>query len=359
MNRELAEKIRKVTPYTPGEQPKKKGIIKLNTNENPYPPSEKIREAIQEINDDTSRLRLYPDPDSSILKEALARHFGNGLSKKNFFTGVGSDDVLGMAFLAFFNGNEPVLFPDITYSFYEVWAELFNVKTKISNLDENMRLVKEDFLKNEKLGGIVIANPNAPTGLCEPVAFIKEVALAHPECLLIVDEAYVDFGGESAVSLVNELPNLLVAQTFSKSRSLAGLRIGYAVGNEELVAALEAVRYSYNSYTMNMPVQLMGSAILADEEYFNLTVKKIVNERERTKKRLKDLGFSFPDSKTNFIFVKHEKLSGEYIFNELKKRKIYVRHFKADKIKEYNRITIGTPEQMDKLIDALVEIVAV
>jgi histidinol-phosphate aminotransferase len=262
-------------------------------------------------------------------------------------------------FLAFFNGNEPVLFPDITYSFYEVWAELFNVKTKISNLDENMRLVKEDFLKNEKLGGIVIANPNAPTGLCEPVAFIKEVALAHPECLLIVDEAYVDFGGESAVSLVNELPNLLVAQTFSKSRSLAGLRIGYAVGNEELVAALEAVRYSYNSYTMNMPVQLMGSAILADEEYFNLTVKKIVNERERTKKRLKDLGFSFPDSKTNFIFVKHEKLSGEYIFNELKKRKIYVRHFKADKIKEYNRITIGTPEQMDKLIDALVEIVAV
>ena len=359
MNRELAEKIRKVTPYTPGKKKKKKGIIKLNTNENPYPPSEKIREAIQEINDDTSRLRLYPDPDSSILKEALARHFGNGLSKKNFFTGVGSDDVLGMAFLAFFNGNEPVLFPDITYSFYEVWAELFNVKTKISNLDENMRLVKEDFLKNEKLGGIVIANPNAPTGLCEPVAFIKEVALAHPECLLIVDEAYVDFGGESAVSLVNELPNLLVAQTFSKSRSLAGLRIGYAVGNEELVAALEAVRYSYNSYTMNMPVQLMGSAILADEEYFNLTVKKIVNERERTKKRLKDLGFSFPDSKTNFIFVKHEKLSGEYIFNELKKRKIYVRHFKADKIKEYNRITIGTPEQMDKLIDALVEIVAV
>lgn len=361
MDSRIAAKIRQVTPYTPGEQPHEENIVKLNTNENPYPPSKKVCEAIKELTGNTERLRLYPDPDSAPLKEALVEHFNrinNGVKydTKNFFVGVGSDDVLGTAFHTFFNCEEPVLFPDITYSFYEVWCDLFEITTMQKPLDKDMRLVKAHYTDKTEYGGIVIANPNAPTGLSEPLSFIKEVCKAHPECVVIVDEAYVDFGGESAAGLIEELPNLLVVQTFSKSRSLAGLRIGYAIGNKELIKAMEDVRYSYNSYTMNLPAQLLGSAVLSDEDYFKETVGKIVNERERSKERLASRGFHFPDSKTNFIFAEHESVSGEKIFTELKKRGIYVRHFSGENIKNFNRITIGTPAQMDRLFSALDEI---
>ncbi|MDY6323782.1 MAG: histidinol-phosphate transaminase [Catonella sp.] len=353
MKKSLAKKIRRVIPYTPGEQPKKDNIIKLNTNENPYPPAPGVVDAIAGLEASPAKLRLYPNPDATPLKSALARHFGMGLVKDNFFTGVGSDDVLAMAFLTFFNSDTPVLFPDITYSFYEVWADLFDIKVKRKPLDENFRIDHKHYLKKKKLGGIVIANPNAPTGLAEPVEFIKEVALAHPECVVIVDEAYVDFGGESCVALVNELPNLLVVQTFSKSRSLAGLRIGYAIGNTELIKAMEDVRYSYNSYTMNLPAQAIGAAVLDDNRYFAETVEKIVETREDAKRRLAELGFTFPDSKTNFIFAKHKSKDAEYIFEELKKKNIYVRHFNGERVRDYLRITIGTPDQMEALYSAL------
>ncbi|MCR4777578.1 MAG: histidinol-phosphate transaminase [Lachnospiraceae bacterium] len=346
------DNIRKVTPYVAGEQPKVEGkIIKLNTNENPYPPAPGVRKLMDEMR--LSDLRLYPNTFAEPLRKELAARYG--LKNENFFVGVGSDDVLAMAFLTFFAGEKPVLFPDITYSFYDVWAELFKIPYKRIPLNDEFKINVNDYsIPN---GGIVIANPNAPTGICEPLSFIEEMLKKNPDSLVIVDEAYIDFGGESAVSLLSKYENLLVVQTFSKSRSMAGLRIGFAMGSAEAISAMDAVKNSYNSYTMNYPSQVLGVEAVRDEAYFKETCEKIIATRERSKKELAALGFTFPESKTNFIFATHKTMRAEDIAAGLRKRNIFVRHFSKPRIDNYLRISIGTDEEMDAVFAVLKELI--
>lgn len=336
--------VRKVVPYVPGEQPKRKDIIKLNTNECPYPPSPEVQKLAAQY--ETEELRLYPDPDASLLTNSIAEYLG--VQEDQVFVGVGSDDVLAMAFLTFFNTEKPILFPDITYSFYDVWANLFRIPYRCPALDENFRIQKEDYLKEN--GGIVIANPNAPTGVELSQDVIEEIIANNPDSVVIVDEAYVDFGAKSALPLVEKYENLLVVQTFSKSRAMAGLRIGFAVGNPRLIAYLKDVKFSFNSYTMNRPTICWGAASIQDDAYFRMSVGKIIATRERTKKELAQLGFSFQDSKTNFIFASHETIPAAQLFEALKEEGIYVRYFKKPRIDNFLRITIGTDEEMDRLI---------
>lgn len=363
------DNIRRVTPYTPGEQPKDTNIIKLNTNECPYYPSLMVRDKIKNL--DLNRFRLYPDPAASDLVKAWADYVG--LSEDQVFVGVGSDDVLSMCFLTFFNSDRPVLFPDITYSFYDVWCDVYRIPYKCMPLDDDFNIVVSDYIGHGVMstdsiagdegvmsttpGGIVIANPNAPTGTELPLESIEEIIKANPECVVIIDEAYVDFGGTSAIPLINKYPNVVVVQTFSKSRAMAGLRIGYAMGSKQLIKALNDVKYSVNSYTMNYPSIELGVAAIQDVDYFNAITKKIIETRENAKIRLAELGFEFADSKTNFIFAKHKSVSGDKIFNELRERGIYVRHWNKARISEYLRITIGTDDQMESLYTALEEIV--
>lgn len=342
--------IRKVEPYVPGEQPNKEKMLKLNTNENPYPPSKKVLKRMQEI--DISNLRLYPDPKASLLVEAIAEY--QQLENDQIFIGVGSDDVLGMAFLTFFHSDQPILFPDITYSFYHVWANLFQIPYECPALDQNFHIVKEDYYK--KNGGIVIANPNAPTSIYEDITFIEDLLLHNQESIVIVDEAYIDFAGISAKKLIKKYDNLLVVQTFSKSRSMAGMRIGYAMGHKDLIKALQNVKYSYNSYTMNYFTLQLGECSIRDNEYFRCIVNKIIATRERIKVELKELGFSFPESSANFIFATHNKLSAKELFLELRKAEVYVRYFEQPRIDNYIRITIGTDEEMDQFIKQIKEI---
>ena len=344
--------IRKVIPYVPGEQPKENDIIKLNTNENPYPPSPKAIEALKSF--DCSRMRLYPDPNSDILVNSLAKRYK--VKPSQVFVGVGSDDVISMAFLTFFNSDKPILFPDITYSFYDVWADVYKIPYKTMPLDDNFRINKTDYFQEN--GGIIFPNPNAPTGVYESNEMIEEIVKANKNSIVIIDEAYIDFGGESCIGLTEKYDNLLVVQTFSKSRSMAGMRIGYAIGNEKLIKYMNDVKFSINSYTMNHVTQVCGAAAVEDEEYFIETIKKITDVRENTKKELKKLGFTFTDSKSNFLFATHDKVKAETIFNELKSRKIYVRYWNKPRINNYLRISIGTAEEMEKLISALKEIVS-
>ncbi len=344
--------IRKVIPYVPGEQPKENDIIKLNTNENPYPPSPKAVEALKSF--DCSRMRLYPDPNSDILVNSLAKRYK--VKPSQVFVGVGSDDVISMAFLTFFNSDKPILFPDITYSFYDVWADVYKIPYKTMPLDDNFRINKTDYFQEN--GGIIFPNPNAPTGVYESNEMIEEIVKANKNSIVIIDEAYIDFGGESCIGLTEKYDNLLVVQTFSKSRSMAGMRIGYAIGNEKLIKYMNDVKFSINSYTMNHVTQVCGAAAVEDEEYFIETIKKITDVRENTKKELKKLGFTFTDSKSNFLFAAHDKVKAETIFNELKSRKIYVRYWNKPRINNYLRISIGTAEEMEKLISVLKEIVS-
>ena len=344
--------IRKVIPYVPGEQPKENDIIKLNTNENPYPPSPKAVEALKSF--DCSRMRLYPDPNSDILVNSLAKRYK--VKPSQVFVGVGSDDVISMTFLTFFNSDKPILFPDITYSFYDVWADVYKIPYKTMPLDDNFRINKTDYFQEN--GGIIFPNPNAPTGVYESNEMIEEIVKANKNSIVIIDEAYIDFGGESCIGLTEKYDNLLVVQTFSKSRSMAGMRIGYAIGNEKLIKYMNDVKFSINSYTMNHVTQVCGAAAVEDVEYFIETIKKITDVRENTKKELKKLGFTFTDSKSNFLFAAHDKVKAETIFNELKSRKIYVRYWNKPRINNYLRISIGTAEEMEKLISALKEIVS-
>lgn len=343
------DKIRKVVPYTPGEQPKIKDVVKLNTNENPYPPAKGVELALKNFHYDN--LRLYPDPSVTDLTKELAQYYG--LDFNQVFVGVGSDDVLAMAFMTFFNSDKPILFPDITYSFYDVWADLFRIPYERPALKEDFHIKKEDYYKEN--GGIIFPNPNAPTGLSESLEFIEDILKKNQDVIVIVDEAYVDFGTESAISLIDKYENLLVVQTFSKSRSMAGMRIGYAMGNAELIKALLDVKYAFNSYTMSTPAIKLGIEAVKDDRYFKETVEKIVKTREDAKVKLKELGFEFGDSKANFIFVTHPKYNAFDLFQYLKIQKIYVRYFKANRIDSYLRITIGTDEQMEKLYGALRE----
>lgn len=341
------ENVRMAEPYTPGEQPRISGMIKLNTNECPYPPAPEVQIAAQAIN--TADLRLYPDPDAESLAAGLAEYYGVG--KEQVFTGVGSDDVLALAFLTFFNSGKPIFFPDITYSFYEVWAGLYRIPYEKKALDADFHIKKEDYLGEN--GGIIFPNPNAPTGVLENTGVIEEIISANQDSVVIVDEAYIDFGGKSCLELLEKYENLLVVQTFSKSRAMAGIRIGFAIGNEKLIQYLKNIKFSFNSYTMNLPSIILGTESLKADAYFKETVGRIINTRERVKQELTFLGFTFPESYGNFIFAAHPEIPAKTIFQELKKKKIYVRYFEKPRIDNYLRITIGTDEQMDTLLEAL------
>lgn len=342
--KEWEKYIRKVDPYVPGEQPKLDKMIKLNTNENPYPPAPGVKQVLEQFTYES--LKMYPDPASEILVNALAENYN--VNPDQVFVGVGSDDVLGMAFLTFFGSDKPILFPDITYSFYDVWAKLFQIPFETPALDENFRIRREDYYKEN--GGVIITNPNAPTSIYEDLSFIRDILDHNQDVVVIVDEAYIDFGGVSAMELIEEYENLLVVQTYSKSRSMAGMRIGYAIGNPSLIRAMNEVKYSYNSYTMNTVTLQSAVAALKDRKYFEDTCKKIVATREKTKIALRELGFEFPDSKTNFLFITHKEVPAKEIFEALRKENIFVRYFNKPRIDNYLRVTIGTEEEMDVLI---------
>ncbi len=343
---ELLKNIRNVDPYVPGEQPQEK-VVKLNTNENPYPPSPGVQEALDSL--DPADFRLYPDPSSSVLVKALAENYG--VNEDQVFVGVGSDDVLSLCFLTFFNSEKPILFPDITYSFYKVWAELYRIPYECPELDKDFRIVGADYYREN--GGIIFPNPNAPTAIYEELDFIEDILEHNRDSIVIVDEAYIDFAGRSAIELIGKYDNLIVTQTFSKARSMAGMRIGYAVSNPDLIRCLNDVKYSFNSYTMSRAALACGAAAVKDVEYLEETVRKIKETRERTKKELAQLGFEFTDSKANFLFARHPRYDAGKLFEELKEAHIYVRHWNDEKIRDYLRITIGTDEEMDVLFDYL------
>ncbi|MCR5634188.1 MAG: histidinol-phosphate transaminase [Lachnospiraceae bacterium] len=338
--------IRRVVPYTPGEQTNEK-VIKINTNECPYPPAPGVEKALKELNYES--LRLYPKPAADDLVNAIAKYYGKKSSQ--VFVGVGSDDVISMAFLAYFNSDKPVLFPDVTYSFYDVWADVYRIPYEKQALDDNFRIKPEDYYKEN--GGIIFPNPNAPTGIYESLDMIEDIVKHNPDSVVIIDEAYIDFGGKSALALTDKYENLLVVQTFSKSRAMAGMRIGFAIGSEKLIKYLNDVKYSVNSYTMNTPSLVVGPIAIEDDAYFKETTGKIIKTREWMKKELKALGFTFPDSMSNFIFATHKDYDAEELLKYLRENKILVRHFKGERVKDYLRISVGTDEQAEALMEAL------
>ncbi len=342
--------VRRVTPYVPGEQPNETDMIKLNTNENPYPPSPAVFEACHNL--DPAAFSLYPELSAGSLVRSLAAY--HGISEREVFVGVGSDDVLSLAFLTFFNADKPILFADITYSFYPVWAEVYRIPFACMALRPDLTIDPADY--DRENGGVVIANPNAPTSIGMTVSQIEDVIRANPGVVVIIDKAYVDFGGETVLPLISKYDNLLVVRTYSKSRSLAGMRIGYAMGNENLIQALNDVKESINSYTINTASIRMGIASLGDEQYFQENLQKVMRTRERVKEALREMGFDVKQSQTNFLFVSHHTVPATEIFEKLKQRHIYVRYFSKKRIENYLRITVGTEEQMDRFLEAVREI---
>lgn len=328
-------------PYVPGEQPKEADVLKLNTNENPYPPSPNVVSAIQR--EAEQKLHLYPSPTVDRLKQLLANQ--NGLEKKNVFVGNGSDEVLAFSFMAFFEPGNKVLFPKITYSFYPVYATLFNISYEAIALDQDFKLQTEDYFQSE--GGVIFPNPNAPTSIYMPLDQVEEIVKNNPNQVVIVDEAYIDFAAESAVSLVNKYSNLLVIQTMSKSRSLAGLRVGFAFGDPNLIGALIRIKNSFNSYTLDQLAIAGAEAAISDQVYTDQITEKIIQTRESVSKRMKKFNFDVIPSQTNFIFARHAEQSGEELFNKLKEAGVLVRHFNTEPINDFIRITIGTNDQMD------------
>ncbi len=346
-----------IEPYTAGEQPKSDDIIKLNANENPYPPAPGVLDAIAGTRGDS--MRMYPSMDAMPLKQEMAAHlpslYGVELRPENIFIGNGSDDVLATAFRAFFNSDKPILFPDVTYSFYPVWCELLKIPFETPAVDADFGINVKDYAKPN--GGVVIPNPNAPTSIGRGLDFIRELLELNRDCIVIIDEAYIDFGGESALPLLSEYENLLITQTYSKSRSMAGMRIGMAYGSEELIQMMYAVKDSYNSYPLDNVAIAAGIASLQDEEYFRDSLAKVIATRDRTAAALRELGFTVADSSTNFLFAEHDKLTAQEIFAHLRERGIYVRYWNKPKIGNRLRITIGTDEQMDKMLEAIKEMV--
>lgn len=337
--------VRKVVPYVPGEQPQESNQIKLNTNENPYPPAPGVVKALQEFQ--TDRLRLYPEPTCKVLVDAIAEYYH--LKTEQVFVGVGSDDVLAMIFLTFFNAKTPIVFPDITYSFYDVWADMLRIPYEVKPLNAQFQICKEDYYGEN--GGVIFPNPNAPTGILMELSEIEDILEHNRDVIVVVDEAYIDFGGTSALPLIERYDNLLVVQTFSKSRSMAGMRIGYAMGNPKLIRYINDVKYSFNSYTMNQTALALGVEAIRDRAYFEETRQKVIATREWTKGELKKLGFSFGDSMSNFIFATHEKVPAKELFEALKREHIFVRYFASqERISNYLRISIGTQEEMETLI---------
>ncbi len=337
----------KIEPYVAGEQPNKKDFIKLNANENPYPPAPGVLEVISKF--DGAVLKKYPDADAKPLAAAIAERVG--LARENVFVGNGSDDVLALCFRAFFNSDKPVIYPDITYSFYPVWCEMLRIPFETIPVDESFNINAADYKRSN--GGVVIANPNAPTSIARGLDFIREILDANQDSVVIVDEAYVDFGGESAIPLLSEYENLVVTQTFSKSRSMAGMRIGCAFGNKEIISALYAAKDSYNSYPMDSVAIEAGIASVKDEEYFRSTIAKVIATRDRLTKELHAMGFELPDSCANFVFAEHKDYRAKDICEYLKTRDIYVRYFSKARIDNRLRITVGTDEEIDALISAL------
>jgi len=351
MSREWTKNLRNIEPYVPGEQSKDKDIVKINANENPYPPSPKAAEVLKSF--DTNKLRFYPSANSTKLKEAIAKYYKVDVS--NVFVGNGSDDVLAVAFQSFFNSEKPIVYPDLTYSFYPVWCSLFGIKYKNYPVGDDFRINPEDY--KEKNGGVVIPNPNAPTSLGEGLDFVEKILNYNQDSVVIIDEAYVDFGGTSSIPLIDKYENLLVTGTFSKSRSLAGLRIGFAIGSKALIDVMEAVKNSYNSYTVDSLSIEMGAASIEDDEYFKSTCKKVIKTRERVTLELKKLGFDVLDSQTNFIFVTHNKHNMKSLFEYLKTQKVFIRYFSLPRIENYVRITIGTNEEMDIFLEKTKEFI--
>lgn len=343
----LSDKANKIVPYVPGEQPKEGKFIKLNTNENPYSPSENVKNAIKNMNYDL--LRLYPDPESSELREEYAKMFG--LKAENIFVGNGSDEVLATAFQTFFMDKDNVLIPDITYSFYPVYCDLYNVNARIIPLKDDYKIDINDYLIENN--GIVITNPNAPTGISLKKEEIEIILKNNPRSVVLIDEAYMDFGEESVVSLVNEYENLLVTRTLSKSYSLAGLRIGFAIGNKDLIEGMNRIKNSFNSYPIDRIAQIAAIEAIKDVEYFNETKSMIIATRERIACELEKLGFIVLDSKTNFLFIRHKEKKAEEIFKILKENKILVRYFKKPRLDNGLRVTIGTDKEMDEFIKIL------
>ena len=344
MSRFLSEKYVSLVPYTPGEQPKDTQYIKLNTNESPFPPSPAVTAAAAE---QSGKLQLYSDPESTALREKLAQVYG--VKPSQVLATNGSDEVLNFAFMAFADEKSPLAFPDISYGFYPVFAELNHIPYTQIPLKEDFSIDPADYMGINKT--IVIANPNAPTGLCLSLAQIEEIVKTNPDNVVIIDEAYVDFGAESAVALIDRYDNLLVTQTFSKSRSMAGARLGFGIGNEKLIADLNTIKYSTNPYNVNRMTEFAGVAALEDNAYYMENAKTIMVNRQWTKEQLEELGFTVLDSKANFLFAKSDRIDGEQLYLQLKKRGVLVRHFTKPRIAPYVRITVGTAEQMQILVD--------
>lgn len=342
--------VSELQPYVPGEQPKMANLVKLNTNENPFGPSPKVIAAIQsELNDN---LRLYPDPEGQALKEAIAAyHTDYGISSRQVFVGNGSDEVLAHIFQGLLKHDKPILFPDITYSFYPVYCGLYQIESDVIPLTESFEINPEDYKRPN--GGIIFPNPNAPTGRYLGLEHVEDILKANPDSVVVVDEAYVDFGGETAISLVNQYPNLLVSQTLSKARSLAGLRVGFAVGNEELIEALNRVKDSFNSYPLDRLALAGAIAAFEDREWFEKCCGGVIEERERVTAALENLGFEVLPSKANFVFARHPSHEGADIAAKLREQGIIVRHFNKLRISDFLRITIGTSDQNSSLIKGL------
>lgn len=346
MNQYWSATVSRLDPYVPGEQPQDQQYIKLNTNESPYPPSPSVARAIQEYNIDS--LRLYPDPESKALKQALAGH--HGLSAEQVFVGNGSDEVLAHAFQAFFKQSRPLLFADISYSFYPVYCALYDIEFEKIALDSDFCIDINAFKRDN--GGIILPNPNAPTGIALTLAEIETI-LKNTDAVVIIDEAYVDFGTESADSLVDSYDNLLVVQTFSKSRSLAGLRLGYALGNTNLIEALNRIKNSFNSYPIDRIAGIAAIASIEDQDYFQQCNRRVIENRENLSAKLTSLGFRVYPSSSNFVFVEHDKMAAADLYDSLKQAGILVRYFKSPRIDNCMRITIGTDAECDALVSAL------
>ena len=352
MSKYWSDLVSRLDPYVPGEQPKIAGLIKLNTNENPYPPSPKVADVFASENLDS--LRLYPDPNSLVLKEAIANTYA--LKSEQVFVGNGSDEVLALAFQAFFEQQEPLLYPDITYSFYPVYCNLYAIETEVIPLADDFTIDINDYQRPN--GGVIFPNPNAPTGIAMPLGQVEALLQANTEKVVLVDEAYIDFGGETAAVLVDRYPNLLVVQTLSKSRSLAGLRVGFALGHKDLIEGLDRVKNSFNSYPVDRVAEMAAVAALKDKAYFEACCQKIINTRERVAVELIQLGFDVLPSKANFLMAKPAGIDAELLFAQLREQKILVRYFNKPRIGDYLRITVGTDEEMQLLLIAIKEILA-
>lgn len=341
----------KIEAYVAGEQPNKTDFIKLNANENPYPPSPEVMRAIREF--DAAGLKKYPSANAVPLVNAIAEYMG--LESDCVFAGNGTDDVLSLCFRAFFNSGKPIIFPDITYSFNTVWCDILNIPYELIPVDDDFNINAKDYAREN--GGVVIANPNAPTSIGRGLDFIRDILEKNRDVVVMVDEAYVDFGGVTAVPLLKEYDNLVITRTFSKSRSMAGMRLGWAMGSPDAIAAIYAAKDSINSYPVDSVAQAAGVASIKDDEYFQSTLKKVTATRERLAKALRGLDFRLPDSQTNFLFATHPDVSAQVIFEYLKEKDIYVRWFNKPRIDNYLRITVGTDEETDKLIEALKELI--